>query len=796
MKPTLWLLPLAATAAAANKTLDYDAFPYIDPFIGTANGGDVFAGASLPYGMAKAVADTNAVDNQGGFAMDGSLVTGFSPLHDSGTGGNPSLGNFALFVHPACAGDAIDDCVFPKKARGVGWDNSSVKASPGYFSIKLDSGVVADMTAAHHTALFRFHLPHGSGNGSASGSPLVLLDLTDLSDSRQDNASIAVDRHSGRITGSGRFLPSFGEGSYVGYFCADFGGTPARHLRDTGIFVDSRATAATQSLRISRSINGYPLPGGAWARFANGTDTILARVGVSWRSAAQACSNAEREIPGSSSFDFDRTHAAAAAAWRAKMAPIRVSRTPGVNRSLLTNFYSGIYRTMLNPQDYSGENPLWASDEPYFDSLYCIWDLFRSQLPFLTLVDPPTSARIVRSLIDTQRHLGWLPDCRMALSKGYTQGGSNADNVIADAFVKNLTGGIDWHAAYAAVVRDAEEEPFDWCCEGRGGLDSWRALNYIPVQDLDYVGFGTMTRSVSRTLEYSYNDYAISLLARGLGKTGDAEKYERTSTYWHNLWKPDQTSHLPNGTNTGFTGFFQPRYLNRTWGFQDPLKCSNIDTSGSVCSLQNDAAETFESSIWEYGFFVPHDMAALIALLGGPSAFIRRLDYMHDRAITYIGNEPAFLSVFQYHYAGRPAKSAARAHAYVPASFPPTPAGLPGNDDSGAMGSFVALTMMGFFPNPAQNVYLITPPFFERVEYTSPVTNRTAVVRARGFDPAYRNISIQRATLNGRDYSRNWIGHEFFLHGGELVLDLGLHESAWGTGDADVPPSLSTRERT
>lgn len=188
-------------------------------------------------------------------------------------------------------------------------------------------------------------------------------------------------------------------------------------------------------------------------------------------------------------------------------------------------------------------------------------------MPFLTLIDPETVINIVRSLVDTQQHLGWLPDCRMSLCKGYTQGGSNADNVIADAYIKGLTGGIDWDAAYAAVQKDAEEEPYDWSNEGRGGLQSWKSLNYIPVQDLDYVGFGTMTRSISRTLEYAYNDFAISQIARGMNKTSDAEKYEKTSAYWQNLFKADQKS-FSNGTDTGFTGFFQPKYLNQTWGFQ------------------------------------------------------------------------------------------------------------------------------------------------------------------------------------------------------------------------------------
>lgn len=171
---------------------------------------------------------------------------------------------------------------------------------------------------------------------------------------------------------------------------------------------------------------------------------------------------------------------------------------------------------------------------------------------------------------------------------------------------------------------------------------------------------------------------------------------------------------------------------------------------------------------------------------------MKRLDFLHDQRITYIGNEPAFLTVFQYHYAGRPALSALRSHFYIPGFFAPTNAGLPGNDDSGAMGSFVAFSMMGLFPNPGQDVYLITPPYFESVSITHPLTNKTATIRNVNFDPTYKNIYIQSVTLNGKEYTKNWIDHSFFTEGKELVVTLGSKESTWGTTVADLPPSLGS----
>lgn len=190
-------------------------------------------------------------------------------------------------------------------------------------------------------------------------------------------------------------------------------------------------------------------------------------------------------------------------------------------------------------------------------------------------------------------------------------------------------------------------------------------------------------------------------------------------------------------------------------------------------------------------------MAALITLLGGPNNFVKRLDYLHDKKITYIGNEPAFLTVYQYHYAGRPAKSTARARTYIPNSFSPTPTGLPGNDDSGAMGSFVAMSMMGLFPNPGQSVYLITAPFFESVSIISPLTGKTATLRVANWEDfnSANNTDgtgfIQSATLNGKPYTRNWVDHDFFTKGQDLMLVLGRNESSWGTKPEDLPPSLS-----
>ncbi|KAH4115756.1 hypothetical protein HBI56_169420 [Parastagonospora nodorum] len=766
---------------SSRQTTNSDVLKWVDTLIGSQNGGNVFAGATLPYGMAKAVADVDGA-NTGGFSTDNSNITGFSALHDSGTGGNPSLGNFPIFPQ-LCSSEDINTCKFPIAARATQYKNDSIKAKPGYFGVTLVNGIQADMAVSEHAALFRFNFTEASA-GNISVDPMIMLDLTDLWASRQ-NASISVNAEDGGTTGSmrgnGTFLPSFGAGSYGAYFCLH---TSGGKIKDSGVWVNDRAGSEPKELYVTRGFNLFYLQAGGYLRFQGPVSgPILARMGLSFISTEQACQNAEREIPGPE-FDFDGLVTAAEQAWHKKFTPISIE-AKGINDSIQTSFWSAVYRTMISPQDYTGENPHWQSDVPYYDSWYCIWDMWRVQLPFLTVLDPAVMSKMATSLLDTYKHRGWLPDCMMSTCKGWTQGGSNADNVLVDAYVKNLTG-IDWNLAYEAIVNDAENEPLEWNKEGRGGLTSWKRLNYIPSSDFDPIGFGTNSRSISRTLEYSYNDFNLATLANGIGKN-TSSKYLARATNWENLFKADQKSSI-NGVDTNFTGYFQPKYLNGTWGYQDPIDCSPLT---SFCSLTSNPRDTFESSIWEYQFFVPHDVGKVIDLLGGDDTFIKRLNFFHTSGLADIGNEPVFLTVFMPHYAGRPALSAERVHYYIPSSFNSSLAGLPGNDDSGAMGAFTIFSMLGLFPNPGQNVYFITPPFFESFSITSPVTNKTATVRSTNFDSTYKNIYIQSAKLNGETYTKNWIGHEFFTQGWTLELVLGDKESDWGTKAEDRPPSMS-----
>ncbi|KIJ52538.1 glycoside hydrolase family 92 protein [Sphaerobolus stellatus SS14] len=779
-RPTtaLFLALYSSVAHAVSIGASADPAQFVNHFIGTANGGHVFAGATLPYGSVKAVADSLSGDNQAGYVSDGSPIQGISQLHDDGTGGGASLGNFPLmpFTSANCAGNNLTQCPTDTSARALAHGDPS--ASPGYFMIPLNNGITSEITVTHSTVLHRFTYPN------TSDPQILLLDLTtDLSRSFMGDGSVALTKTATgtRISGNGRFGPSFGEGSYEVFFCFD---GPA--FTEATFYQGSNFS----SVNATFSANLPSAPAGIIMKFTPPANHVLnIRMAISWTSAQKACSFGQSEIPDLGA--FDTVKAAARAKWNDVLGTVSVNAN-GVSKDVQEIFWSSLYRTHISPYNITGDNPLWNSTEPFYDSFYCMWDSFRDVHPLWAIVAPNTQAEVVRALIDIYRHEGWLPDCRMSLDKGFTQGGSNADSVLSDSFVKGIKAGIDWQAGLEAVLKDATVEG-DFSVEGRGGIKERKQLGFIPVDvNDDPPNEGPDTRSASRLLEYSYNDFSIALIAKGLGRQDLFNQFVKASGDWANIWNP-------NVTNTGFSGFIQPRnangtfFLNPTFDLNNtfnPTHCSPV-FGHEDCFLFSTGGEFYEASSWEYSFYAPHDMAKLIKLMGGPQTFSARLDTLFSAGYHDIGDEPGFLPTFLYNYVGQPTKTVDRVQSILDQFFNTSINGLPGNDDSGAMGAYVVWTHLGFYPVAGQSTYLLCSPFFPEVTFQNQATGAISHVTAINFGGA--NKYVQSATLNGKPYTKNWISHDLFEQGGTLELVLGPSKnSKWGTGPGDLPPSLST----
>jgi predicted alpha-1,2-mannosidase len=480
---------------------------------------------------------------------------------------------------------------------------------------------------------------------------------------------------------------------------------------------------------------------------------VQIKVGLSFISTARARQNIQSEAP---AWNFDAVRKASVDNWNQALSKIQLR---GETDSKRIQFYTAMYHTMLMPSDRTGENPGWQSTEPYYDDYYTIWDTYRSSGPLLTLIAPDRQRDLIRSLIDIYRHEGYMPDGRSGNVTGRTQGGSNADIVIADAYVKGLTG-IDYPTAFEAMLKDASVPPADPQKEGRGGILDYNAKGYLTLAD---------ERSGSRTVEYAYDDFAIAEVACGLNRLAEAKLFAARAHNWEHLWDKDLTVE-------GFNGFLRPRNPDGTWA--EP----NYVVRGEWPDF------LYEGDIWTYSFFAPQDVRRLIALAGGNQMFVNRLDSIFYREHFDVTNEPGFLIPVLYNWASRPDHTAEVITELLEKAFTDQRTGIPGNDDSGAMSSWFIFHSLGFYPNAGQDIYLIGTPSFPEADITL-ASGKTLRILARNMDSEHINRFIQSATLNGAPLETSWFRHEQIANGGTLVFTMGSAPSNWGT--TNLPPSMS-----
>jgi predicted alpha-1,2-mannosidase len=707
----------------------------VDPFLGIDGGGNTIPGPSLPFGMIKPGPDMGPNSSNSGWERSGA-INGFSQTHVSGTGGGAKYGN--VLIQPTIGPVQPHNCASPR---------SGEHASIGYYRVTLARYPIdVEITTSARSAIYRFTYTGSGPRNLLIDAGHVLSSAKKAGEGQTVTASIVHVISSTELSGSSSVTGGWNKQTtpYTVYFFA-VSDTPA----------ESFGTWENKTLNPSVAQAASPAGAGGWMSFPQSTSQVNFKIAISFVSVEQARRNLAAEIP---DFDFDRLHRRAVYTWENALSRITIDGATQPQRQI---FYSALYHVMLMPVDRSGENPLWQSSEPYYDDYYAIWDTFRTSAPLLTLIAPDRQIAMLRSLIDIYRHEGWLPDARSGNFNGRTQGGSNADILLADAFVKHLAG-IDWQTAYAGMVKDAEITPLNQLKEGRGGLDDWHNLGYVSIEGVDRPG--------SKQMEYAADDFALATVAKGLDREADFQKYLQRSHNWANLWDSSVA-------DDGVQGFIRPRHKDGSWK-------ANFTTMQS-CSWGGDTF--YEGNSWTYSLFVPHDVAGLMAKSGGPDAFVARLDAFFRGAGRYdVGNEPGFLSPYLYIWAGRHDRTAEQVRRIVSESYHTGRSGLPGNDDSGAMSSWYIFSAMGLMPNAGQDVYLIGSPAFPAVTLYL-AENRTFVVEARNVSP--QNKYVTAAELNGRPLHQAWLRHDQIEAGGKLVLTMSSIPSNWPAGPP--PPSLS-----
>ncbi|KAF8902926.1 glycoside hydrolase family 92 protein [Gymnopilus junonius] len=779
-----------AIAAASKNPSNIDYTTFVNPFIGTDNFGDVCPGASIPFGMVKLSPDMTGYAPAGYVTDATQYIRGLSPLHDSGTGS--SLGTYGNFeIMPLLCPGGFDTCPTTLSQRERLRKNNADDATPGYFSLTLNNSIKMEATATRRAGLERFTFPSGS-------TPYFVVDLANDLPASFAGGNLTIDPDQGRITigglwGSRQVFPrtDFGPGQfhYQAFACYDLLDGGKQKLDEFGVWTgyDTEGLHAKglgmTHLNLSVNLIGGIYESGALFSFANKPETVNIRVGVSFVSEDQACANAESEI-GSSS--FEEIQAQAKALWQEKLSKIEID-VGGTPPNVTEMLYSSLYRASLTPNNATGETQgaFAGTTSFYFDSLYCSWDTFRTFYPLMALHSPVEFAQIVDNYIDGWRKLGWMPECRANNLPGWTQGGSSADNIVAHFAVtyhnEAAQLGVDLNELYSALVTDGDVNPPEWNIEGRQA-NAYKEFGFVPFAVLDTSSTGRQTREGSRTLEYSFEDFGIRQVAQLLGKTDDVATFTNRSLSYRNVWDP-------NVSSQGFKGFAQKRFSNGTFAFTDPLDCSPLDNSTSrSCSLQGDNTVGFyEASSWEYSWYAPHDTAHLIQLMGGNTTFVNRLNHFFNDGLFDPSNEPSFQTPIGYHYANHPVMTVDRIRQVVLDNFDITAAGIPGNDDQGAMASLLAFHYLDYTLSFKYST-LVASPFIPKYTIHNSFLNVSTTVTAVNFDsksvqkkiPAGTAAYVKNISINGvQSASRCHVDfYDAFRLGGDIVITLTSDKSA------------------
>jgi predicted alpha-1,2-mannosidase len=505
--------------------------------------------------------------------------------------------------------------------------------------------------------------------------------------------------------------------------------------------------------------------------FAPSADPILVKVALSPVSEENAIANMDAEVP---KFDFDGVRKATQQLWRTELSRVDFHASPSMEKSL----YTALYHSMLAPSismdingDYRGpDNQIHHAEGFHFVSSLSLWDTYRAEQPLMTLIEPEQRTNdLVRSLIASQQEspFGILPVWQFAGLETWCMIGYHAVPIIADAYMKGIRG-FDTKAALAAMIASATYAPY-------GNLGAYMKLGYVPV-DND-------SEAASKTVEYAFDDWTISRMAKEMDNDSAASDFKKRATFWRNNFNVSD-------------GFVEPRLANGAYRKPfDPAK------AGAESGFT-------EGNAWQYSWYQPQDEQGLIDLLGGKKQLIAKLDAMFDQKVDpakyadvedisgmigqYIhGNEPSHHLPYLYMYAGAPIKTQARLKQIVDSQYKATPDGLVGNDDLGQMSAWLVFTALGFYPvAPASNQYVLGRPFVDQAVLHLP-NGKTMTVVSMGMSESQR--FVKDVLLNGRSLNRTYVTHEELMSGGELRFVFSSEADAvWSHRNLQVPYSVTS----
>ena len=709
-----------STAAPVNQ---------VDAMIGTSGGGQTYPAAGVPFGMTQWAPQTREGEHKcvAPYYFGDTRIQGFRGSH---------------FMSGSCTEDYGSVTLMPvsgslklgARERASPFSHAEEQAAPYRYAVTLaDYGIRAEVTARSHAGMLRFVFER-------PGKDWILVQ----SNSRVGEGSVTIDLKRNEIYGfnpvhrlyAGQGKPAGFSGWFVVRFDRKFtaGGTWSGGLRRKGS-TEQTGTEGAPGAYVSFNLR----PG----------EAVQAKVGMSFTSLEEARRNLDAEIP---DWDFEQVENQTRAEWNAALGKIQIDEPDAVKRRI---FYTALYHTLLLPREFSDVDGSYsgfanagriehADGFKYYDD-FSLWDTFRAVHPLFTILDPGRDEDMIKSLILKGEQGGFLPIYPAWNSYTSEMVGDHADAVIADAYMKGIRG-FDIREAYRLMRKNAMDAPRSEAeyldGKGRRGLASYLKYGYIPLEDTVPDHFHN-NEQVTRTLEYAYDDFLVGEIARALGKESDAAMFTRRAQNYRNVIDPSD-------------GFARGRYENGAWA-------SPFNPGGHYSYIT-------EGLPYQDTFFVPQDMDGLIRLIGGPKAFVAKLDGLFAGGYYDQGNEPSHQIAYLYDYAGAAWKTQLHVRKILESDYFDRPDGLPGNDDCGQISAWYVFSALGFYPvTPGLPTYRIGSPLFDGAAIHLP-SGRTFRVVAEGA-PEGRQY-IRAATLNGEPLDRDWIRHEEIVSGGELEFHM------------------------
>ncbi len=728
---------------------------YIRPMVGTkGEEGNTYPGPSAPFGSIQISPDTDTTnwETDSGYDYSDPTILGFSLTHLTGTG-CPDLGDFLFMPQVGRQEFKAGTKDQPETGYQSAFLHSEESASAGYYRVKLrKSGVLAEMTAGERAGILRFTFP-------ASDAASILLDLSHVINGGRWRVAESRVRIEDRSTITGfHLINGWAKERYL-YFAARF----SRPFDETEIISAGQPVIYnTYRFRSRNEAAGTNLQ--FFAKYKTRSDEVIqVKVAVSAVSAADALQNLDAEIP---DWNFEKLLAATRKQWNHELGKIEIEGSPEQKET----FYTSMYHAFLAPNLYQDVNGQYRGfDQNIHEakgfteySVFSLWDTFRAEHPLFTLIQSQRDADMINSLLahfdQSADHL--LPMWELQGNETWCMVGYHAVPVIVDGYFKGVKG-FDVRHAYEAIKKTAMNPDYD-------GVANYAKLGWVPCDQED--------ESLSKTLEYAFDDWCVAQMAKALGRTEDYHDFMKRAASYKNIYDPA-------------LGWMRPKDSHGNW--RTPF---DPHAFGGGTNLE----DVTEATSSQYSWFVPQDVPGLIALMGGNEKFVEKLDslfqakpskvFMDDMSANDLrgcigeywhGNEPSHHVIYLYCYAGQPWKAAERLHQVVKTQYGNQPDSLCGNDDCGQMSSWYLFSCLGFYQVcPGSNFYVIGAPQLPTAVMHLSNGKRFTMTAANLSD---QNIYVQSVRVNGKNWDSPFLPYRKLRNGGKLEFIMGPQPSQWGT---------------